>query len=234
MATTTTAPDTAVRFAPLAAGVSLNENARTPQADRLLTGEALGLIAALHRALQPERKELLAKRRERQARWDAGGRPDYLPADEHPDAHGDWQVGALPEDLLMRRVEITGPVSDPKMVINMLSRTDEGTRADAAMLDFEDSMKPSWNNVMQGVQNVKEAAAGTLRHEKRDRDGNVVKTYELDPDDMPLLMVRVRGLHLDESNLRVDGQPVAGGLLDLALCAVHAAGALIERGKTPK
>lgn len=205
---------------------------RHPLAERVLTPEALSLVARLHRELQPERQKLLAARKERQARWDAGETPGYL--DEHPDAHGDWQVDSLPEDLLTRRVEITGPVSDPKMVINMLSRTEDGQRADAAMLDFEDSMKPSWGNVLQGVVNVAEAAAGTLRHEKRDAEGNVLKEYTLDPDDMPLLMVRVRGLHLDESNVTVDGEPVAGGLLDFALVMHHAARTLLSKRKTPK
>jgi malate synthase len=208
--------------------------ARHPLVSRVLAPEALSLVAHLHRALEPERQRLLAARQERQARWDAGEAPGYLPEDEHPDARGDWRVAPLPEDLLTRRVEITGPVSDPKMVVNMLSRTEEGTRADAAMLDFEDSMKPSWGNVLQGVVNVAEAAAGTLRHEKTDREGNVVKEYTLDPDDMPLLMVRVRGLHLDESNVTVEGEPVSGGLLDFALVMHHAAGALLSKGKTPK
>jgi malate synthase len=223
----------AVRWKPLADGLTINEAAHTPQAERVLTAEALPVLVALHRALEGERQELLAARKERQAKWDAGDLPGFLPRDEHPDAHGDWQVGTLPDDLLTRRVEITGPVSDPKMVINMLSRTDDGHRADAAMLDFEDSMKPAWGNVMQGVENVRAAAAGTLSFEKRDQNGEVVKTYELDPDDMPLMMVRVRGLHLDESNLRVDGQPVHGGIVDFALSMVHSAKTLMAKGKTP-
>ncbi|MEM1043256.1 MAG: malate synthase A [Bacteroidota bacterium] len=214
-------------------GVSINDTAYTAQAERVLSSEALPVVAALHRALESERQRLLFARRERQARWDAGALPGYLPADEHPEARGDWQVADLPDDLLTRRVEITGPVSDPKMVINMLSRTADGHRADAAMLDFEDSMKPSWANVMQGVENVIGAAEGTLHFAKRDAEGNVLKEYTLDPDDMPLLMVRVRGLHLDESNLRVDGEPVSGGLLDFALCMVHTAKTLIAKGKTP-
>ena len=222
-----------VRWKPLADGLTINEAAHTPQAERVLSSEALPVIVALHRALEEERQELLAARKERQAEWDAGALPGFLPRDEHPDAHGDWQVGELPDDLLTRRVEITGPVSDPKMVINMLSRTDDGHRADAAMLDFEDSMKPSWGNVMQGVENVRDAAEGTLEHFKRDEKGEVVKEYRLAPDDMPLLMVRVRGLHLDESNLRVDGTPVAGGILDFALSMVHSAKTLMGKGKTP-
>jgi len=223
----------AVRWKTLADGLTINEAAHTPQAERVLTPEALPVIVALHRALEDERQELLAARKERQAKWDAGDLPGFLPRDEHPESHTDWQVGELPDDLLTRRVEITGPVSDPKMVINMLSRTDDGHRADAAMLDFEDSMKPAWGNVMQGVENVRDAAAGTLSFEKRDQNGEVVKTYELDPDDMPLMMVRVRGLHLDESNLRVDGQPVHGGIVDFALSMVHSAKTLMGKGKTP-
>jgi malate synthase len=215
-------------------GVEVNPRAHHPLVERVLTDEALSLVAELHRALQPERTRLLAARRERQARWDAGEAPGYLRHEEHPEAHGDWHVDPLPEDLLTRRVEITGPVSDPKMVINMLSRTEEGTRADAAMLDFEDSMKPSWANVLQGVVNVVEAVQGTLRHEKRDTQGNVVKEYRLDPDDMPLLMVRIRGLRLDESNVTVDGEPVSGGLLDFVLCMHHAARTQVEKGMTPK
>jgi malate synthase len=51
---------------------------------------------------------------------------------------------------------------------------------------------------------------------------------------MPLLMVRIRGLHLAESNLRVDGTPVSGALFDLATVAYHSARTLMEQGKTPK
>ncbi len=215
-------------------GVSISAAAWTPQAEQVLSPDALPIVAALHRALESERQRLLFARRQRQAAWDAGELPNFLPDGEHSESRGEWQIAELPDDLLTRRVEITGPVSDPKMVINMLSRTDDGHRADAAMLDFEDSMKPSWANVMQGIENVVGAAEGTLAFAKCDRHGEVVKEYRLDPDDMPLLMVRVRGLHLDESNLRVDGEPVAGGLLDFALCMVHTAQTLVEKGKTPK
>ncbi len=215
-------------------GVEVNEAAWTEQAQRLLPPDALALIAALHRTLEPMRQDLLATRRTRQAEWDAGAVPGYLAKDAHPEAHTDWQVAPLPDDLLQRRVEITGPINDPKMVINMLSRTDDGHRADAAMLDFEDSMKPAWANVMQGVENLIGAADGTLTYTKPARNGQPEKHYAIDPDDMPLLMVRVRGLHLDESNVLVDGTPVSGGLLDLALSAFHTAQALIDQGKTPK
>ncbi|MEM8601291.1 MAG: malate synthase A [Bacteroidota bacterium] len=218
----------------LADGVEINTFAWTPQARRLLTPDALALLARLHRALEPERQNLLMARKARQDAFDNGARPDFLNPTEHPDARGDWQVAPLPEDLQMRRVEITGPVSDAKMVINMLSRTADGQRADCAMVDFEDSMKPSWNNVMQGVENVIGIAEGTLSAEKTDAMGVVVKRYQLDPADMALPMVRVRGLHLDESNLRIDGAPISGGLLDFALVAYHTAKTFVAKGTTPK
>jgi malate synthase len=218
---------------PLADGVAIHGPAWTDAARRVLTPAAVGCVARLHRLRQPERARLLAARAGRQARWDAGEAPGYLPDDEHPEARGDWFIAPLPKDLLRRRVEITGPVSDARMVINMLSRTADGQRADAAMLDFEDAMKPSWANVVAGVEHVVGAVEGTLSAVRYGPSGEVLKTYRLDPADLPLLMVRVRGLHLDEANVRVDGAPVAAGLFDLALVAHHTARALVAQGKTP-
>ena len=218
----------------LADGVTINSHAWTEQAQRVLPDELVSIIATLHRDLQSTRETLLSERTARQAAFDAGDLPGYLPEDEHPEAHGDWQVAPLPDDLLQRRVEITGPVNSPKMVINMLSRNEDGIRADAAMLDFEDSMKPAWPNVLDGVENVAAAAEGTLTFTRPASNGKPEKHYALDPDDMPLLMVRIRGLHLDESNLRVDGTPVSGALFDLASVAYHSAQTLLDQGKTPK
>lgn len=218
----------------LPAGVGIDRAAWTPEARKVLVPEALELVARLHRDLQPERRRLLEARVERQNAWDRGAVPEYLEGEVAEKARGAWQVAPLPRDLLRRRVEITGPINDTKMVINMLSRNDAGDRADAAMLDFEDSMKPSWDNVLRGVLNLIGAADGTLSFVKPAAVGEGEKRYRLDPGDMALLMVRCRGLHLVEANLRVDGEPVAGGLMDLALSVFHTAGKLIDRDKTPK
>lgn len=215
-------------------GVEINDAAWTHQAERLLSPAAIRLVAMLHRELQSERHDLLAVRLERQREWDAGAVPDYLDEETSALAKDDWQIAPLQDDLKRRRVEITGPINDTKMVINMLSRTDNGDRADAAMLDFEDSMKPSWANVMQGVENLIGAADGSLSFVKPAQGDQPAKIYELDPEDMPLLMVRCRGLHLEESNLRIDDQPVSGGLLDLTLAVFHTARRLMDQGKTPK
>ncbi len=224
----------AKHFRPLASGVDVCGAAWTPDAARLLPEDLVALVARLHRELEGERQALLAARREREREWDDGGLPGYLPPGALPEAHGEWSVAPLQPDLLCRRVEITGPINSRKMVIQMLSRNDEGLRADAAMLDFEDSMRPTWPGLLAGIDNLIGAAAGDLSFEQPASGGAPAKTYRLDPDDMPLLMVRVRGLHLTETNLEIDGAPVAGGLLELALAAYHTARTLIGRGKTPK
>jgi len=218
----------------VARGVHVAAAGWTEQARRLLPPDALALLARLHRELAPERARLLELRRRRQAEWDAGALPGYLDDAGPAAARGDWRIAALPQQLLRRRVEITGPISDAKMVIPMLSRTEDGHRADAAMLDFEDAMKPSWGNVLQGIENLIGAVDGTLTAVRPAQGDEPAKLYRLDRTDMPLLMVRVRGLHLRESNVCVDGAPVSAGLFDFALSAWHTARRLVERGKTPK
>jgi malate synthase len=214
-------------------GVTLPESA-WETASEVVQRPALALAAALHRDFEPSRRQLLDDRAARQARWDGGALPGR-PA--HPEADriaGDWRVAAIPADLLRRRVEITGPVSDAKMVINMLSRNAAGERADCAMLDFEDSMMPAWGNVVAGFRNLAAAARGSLRFEQPAGDGRPAKRYSLDPEDMPVVMVRCRGLHLDEANVEIDGEPIAAGLLELAVAASSTAEVLLERQRTPK
>ncbi|MEO8186905.1 MAG: malate synthase A, partial [Burkholderiaceae bacterium] len=117
-------------------GVSINAPLQ-PGFDRILTAEALALVAKLHRQFEPRRLELLAKRVERAKRLDAGERPDFLAETEHI-REDKWTIAPLPADLECRRVEITGPV-ERKMIINALN-----SGADAYMTDFEDSNTPNW------------------------------------------------------------------------------------------
>ncbi len=215
-------------------GVLISEKAWwNSETQEILSPEVIKLLTHLHKKFNPKRLELLEKRKEQAALWNQGQLPTYLAKDSVA-VSGDWKVCSIPEDYRVRRVEITGPVNDPKMVINMLSRNSEGFRADTAMLDFEDSMKPSFPNVINGFKNVISAASGHLRYVKAAQNGKPEKVYALDPKDMAGLMVRVRGLHLNETNLQIDGEPIHGGLLDLAVCFFHTAKKLVDQGKTPK
>ncbi len=217
---------------PQAAAV-LGPGAGGARAREVLGPGVLALVGRLHRAFEPRRRELLATRTERQAEIDAGALPRYLERDSEATL-GDWRVAPIPADLSRRRVEITGPVNSAKMVIKMLSRNDQDDRADTAMLDFEDSMKPTWANVIDGYHNVRAAADGSLEYVKPAAGVAPEQRYALELDDMAGLMVRVRGLHLGETNLTVDGEAVSGGLLDLAVCLWHSGKTLLAQGKTPK
>ncbi len=190
-----------------------------PAYEDILTPEALALVAKLHRAFQPRRKELLAARVERAKRLDAGERPDFL-AETKAIREGDWKVAPIPPALHCRRVEITGPV-DAKMVINAFN-----SGADSYMTDFEDSNSPSWHNQIQGQVNLKAAIRRTLTLEQNG------KTYKLN-DKIATLQVRPRGWHLDEKHVLIDGERVSGGIFDFALFLFHNAKEQIARGAGP-
>ncbi|MBD9379344.1 malate synthase A [Pseudoxanthomonas sp. PXM04] len=201
-------------------GISLT--VRHHEQAALLPPAALALLVSLHRAIEPGRQARLAARRQRQAFFDAGGLPDFRD-DTRAIREGDWRVAPPPAALLDRRVEITGPV-DPKMVINALN-----SGAKVYMADFEDSTAPTWHNLLIGQQALIGAVRGDLTHTAPNG-----KRYALKPfDEQAVLLVRPRGWHLDEKHVLIDGQPIAGGLFDLALYAFHNARALAERDRGP-
>ena len=85
-------------------GVTLTAPVK-PEYSRILTTDALAFVADLARTFRPRVEELLARRRERQTKFDAGERPDFL-AETASVRAGDWKVAPLPKDLLDRRTEI--------------------------------------------------------------------------------------------------------------------------------
>lgn len=186
----------------------------------VLTPEALELVAMLQRRFNGRRRELLAGREARQARISSGQMPDFLPETAEVRT-GDWRVASTPPDLEDRRVEITGPV-DAKMMINALN-----SGASVFMADFEDSLSPTWTNVVEGQSNLMEAVRGTLRFESPEG-----KQYRLE-ENRAVLMVRPRGWHLDEPRVLVDGEPVSGSLFDFGLYLAHNGRELLDRGSGP-
>jgi malate synthase len=191
----------------------------TPEFERILAPDALALVAKLHRAFEPRRRELLAARAERTKRLDAGERPDFLAETAHI-RNGDWKIAPIPKALECRRVEITGPV-ERKMIINALN-----SGADSYMTDFEDSNTPNWSNQIQGQINLFDA----IRRQIDFESGG--KQYKLN-DKVATLVVRPRGWHLDEKHVKVDGQRVSGGIFDFALFLFHNAKEQLARGAGP-
>jgi malate synthase len=88
-----------------------------PDEAGVLTPEALDLVVALEREFAGRREELLRARAERQERIQSGELPDFLESTRTV-RDGEWRVAPVPADLQDRRVEITGPAGDRKMVIN--------------------------------------------------------------------------------------------------------------------
>jgi malate synthase len=200
------------------AGVKIHAELQ-PGFDRILTADALGFVAKLHRRFDGQRRQLLEQRRARTARIDAGERPDFF-AETLSIRQGDWRIAPLPGALQCRRVEITGPV-DAKMVINALN-----SGADSYMTDFEDSNAPTWANQIQGQINLYEAIRRELQLEQNG------KTYRLN-EQTAVLQVRPRGWHLDEKHVTVDGQRISGGIFDFGLFFFHNARELLARGAGP-
>ncbi|MDX2001912.1 MAG: malate synthase A [Chitinophagales bacterium] len=193
----------------------------SPEFAEILTPAALSFVADLHRQFNGRRKELLAFRKERQAKLDAGIFPDFLPHTSHI-RHGVWTVEPIPADLQDRRVEITGPV-DRKMIINALN-----SGAKVFMADFEDSNSPRWSNNISGQINLRDAILRNISYAAPDTG----KFYTLN-EQTATLMVRPRGWHLDEKHVLIDGEPVSGGIFDFGLYFFHNAKNLISKGSGP-
>jgi malate synthase len=189
-------------------------------AEEILSPPAAAFVERLHRALNPRRLELLDRRHERQLELDGGALPDFR-EDTKEIREGDWRVAPAPDDLLDRRCEITGPV-ERKMMINALN---SGARV--FMADFEDANSPTWENVVQGQVNVRDA----FRREIALDTGE--KSYRLN-DEIATLLIRPRGWHLEERHFEVDGEPVSGSLFDFGLVMFHNAAVKVPYFYLPK
>ena len=192
----------------------------TDEFKQILTPEAMEFVAALCREFGPRRKELLANREKVQQGLDAGKLPDFLPETKEV-RDGDWKIAPVPADLQDRRVEITGPI-DRKMVINALN-----SGAKAFMADFEDSNCPTWDGLIEGQINMRDAINRTI--EFKNPNG---KEYSLG-ENLAVLLVRPRGWHLMEKHITLDGEPISGGIFDFALYFFHNHAEMKKRGTGP-
>src|SRR5450432_2260594 len=195
--------------------------ARVERSAEVLTPLALQLLASLHRRFNPRRLELLEARVQRQRRLDAGHLPDFLPETAAVRA-GDWRIAPVPKDLVDRRVEITGPV-ERKMIINALNAP-----VKAFMADFEDSLAPTWENVVKGQVNLADAIRRTISYE----DPVTGKLYRLG-ERTATLIVRPRGWHLPEKHVRINGELVSASLFDFALFIANNHDTLASNGTGP-
>ena len=190
------------------------------QYDEVFTPELVEFLFKLQDVFGEERDRLLIARKMRQIEFDHHQLPQFLPETEDI-RNGNWVCNPLPKDLLDRRVEITGPV-ERKMIINALN-----SGASAFMADFEDSNSPTWKNCMEGQINLSEAVNRTISFENENG-----KKYTLN-EELATLLVRPRGLHLEEKNIEINGKNASASLIDFGIFFFRNANQLIENGSGP-
>ena len=191
-----------------------------PGMERVLTADARDFLGRLAREFEPRRQEILGARRDRAARVTGGERLDFL-TETATVRESDWQVAKAPVDLNDRRVEITGP-AEAKMTINALN-----SGAKVFMADFEDSLSPTWANVVGGQAALQDAVRRTLTFSSPEG-----KEYRLN-DRVATLIVRPRGWHLVERHVEVDGASISASLFDFGLYLLHNGAELLRRGSGP-
>ena len=200
--------------------VPLNSACLDDREREVLTPEAIEFLRQLDSRFESRRASLLEARRRRQEEFDHGELPDFL-EETRTIREAAWTVAPIPEELLDRRVEITGP-PERKMVINALN-----SGANVFMADFEDSNSPTWSNCIEGQINLRDANRRTISF--RSGDG---RDYKLNGDPA-VLFVRPRGWHLLEKHFLIDGRPISASLFDFGVYLFHNARLLIERGSAP-
>jgi malate synthase len=187
----------------------------------VLTDDAFEFIAALHENFNAKRLDLLKNREAQQKVFDGGEFPQF-PQETKSIRESNWTARQIPNDLKDRRVEITGPV-DRKMIINALN-----SGAKTFMADLEDSNSPTWKNSIQGQQNLIDANKKTIAFVDSKRG----KSYQLN-NETAVLLVRPRGLHLNERHLRINNQEISGSLVDFGLYVFHNTTTLLKNGTAP-
>ena len=189
--------------------------------NEILTDEALNFLTALHEEFNETRLNLLGRRVQQQRLFDQGKYPAFPEATRNIRKE-DWTAGNIPNDLLDRRVEITGP-TDRKMMINALN-----SGAKTFMADLEDSTSPTWQNVMEGQVNLKDAVNKTISFKHPVKD----KLYKLN-NEIATLLVRPRGWHLNEKNILINNEQASGSLVDFGLYFFTNVKQLLENGTGP-
>ena len=192
-----------------------------PGVAQVLTQEALGFLAEMQSRYDLRLHALMVARGRRQERYDAGRLPDYR-AETKTIRQGVWQAEPAPAALADRRVEISGPV-DRRMMIAALN-----SGANVFVADFEDATAPSFSNIIAGHANLLDFRDGALELSDP-ANGERLRVA----DDPAILMVRPRGLHLQEANVLIGGQPVSAALFDFGLHSFHCGRALAAIGLGP-
>ena len=176
----------------------------------IFTSEFQTLLVNLHDKFSDEVKEIRKERIENQEKARNGIMPAPLDKSE---ANGEWKIDDLPEDLRKPGIEISGPAGIASMLINALNPGPGGVRAEGDLDDDEDAAGHTLEDSIHATRNRMNATLGTLTFDNK----KTGKHYELEPGKIPFFMHRERGLHLDEPDVTIDGEPISATILGTAL-----------------
>jgi malate synthase len=161
----------------------------------------------LHAEFTPCQQLLAAHRREILENSHLGILPGYLPPGEA--SRADWKI-TLPKWCEDQRNQMTGPADDAELVVKMLN-----SGAPGVMIDLEDSMANTWEHLQKGYENSLSALRGELKYYDQKREKEVaIQTSDT------VLMIRVRGLHLNQANV-LPGELVSASVFDVANIAFN-------------
>jgi malate synthase len=189
---------------------------------QLLTPGLIHFLDGLHNNHKEQLTDVLNKRREQYNLGEYNYRKDTQEIRE-----SEWKAAKIPDNLQKRHVELTGPANDPKMVINAMNSS-----ANAYMMDLEDSMSPLWKNVLDGHHNILPAVSGNLSYQKN--NNRLEKVYEITNEESPTFLVRSRGLHMIEENVRdKNNTPISATIFDIGTYLYTSGKYLHDSGKGP-
>ncbi len=192
-----------------------------PESAFLLDEECMKFLEDLVSKFKGTRDDLLSRRKVLQDKLLM--KPELsFPEETREIRESSWNIARLPEYLQDRRVEITGPSGDVKMVINAFN---SGARV--YMSDFEDAQSPTWKGLISGQKNLFEAVRGILEYTNEDG-----KKYSIGKNPANLF-VRPRGLHLPEKNVLLDGTPIPGAFFDFGVFIFNNGKFIVDSGKLP-
>ena len=96
------------------------------------------------------------------------------------------------------------------------------------MADLEDSNTPHWHNQIQGQINLRGAYDCSISFTNPEG-----KHYALKDGRLAVMLIRPRGLHMEEKHLLVEGESSSGSLLDVGLYLFHNAQRALDAGTGP-
>ena len=191
----------------------------------LLTQDCLRFVVLLHRKFNAQRLQLLSNRSTIQEQINNRSYQfQFLKETERIRSNPIW-LGPVPAPgLIQRHTEITGPPVR-NMIINALN-----SDVDTYMTDFEDSLSPTWENLIDGQINLYDAIRNNINYTNEKG-----KNYQLrnNINGSPTLIMRPRGWHMVENHLLINNEPISASIFDFGIYFYHNCKKLIEIGKGP-